>query len=264
MKIRTCSLYLKLMIICMSFSIIGPIIGPAFGSNLTGDEILGKIDDVLSAPSDSTGIGIMVLVDKKGKKKERRLKMWSRYFKDKDDWSLTKFIEPSEVRNMGFLSLADDKMYLYLPAFDRVRRIASHSRKESFAGSDLSNDDLSTGGYRDNYTTKIIKETDGQYVLSLIRKKGSSRIYPSITAWVDKRNFTIIKSELMDETNTLWKTLEAKHEQIQGYWTMTETAITDVRKDHKTILTVKDVKFDTGLEDKIFSRRYLKRRIKNE
>jgi outer membrane lipoprotein-sorting protein len=229
---------------------------------LTGDEILDKVDAVLSAPTDGTSTAEMILEDKSGKTKERTLKLWTRYFRDKDDWSLTKFVEPAEIRDLGFLSLADDKMYLYLPGFDRVRRIASHARKESFAGSDLSNDDLSTGRYVDHFSAKIKEETDGQYVLELTRKPGSNRIYPKSTVWVNKENFTIPKMELFDKNEKLWKTFEGEYEQIQGYWTMTTLTMTDVQKKHKTIMKIEEIQFDVGLDDKTFTQRYLKRRVR--
>jgi outer membrane lipoprotein-sorting protein len=229
---------------------------------LTGDEVLDKVDAVLSAPTDGTSTAKMILEDKNGKTKERELKLWTRYFKDKDDWSLTKFVAPAEVRDLGFLSLADDKMYLYLPAFDRVRRIASHARKESFAGSDLSNDDLSTGRYVDHFSAKITEETDREYVLELTRKPGSNRIYPKSTAWVNKENFTIPRMELFDKNEKLWKTFEGVYEQIQGYWTMTSLIMTDVQKKHKTTMTMEDIEFDVGLDEKTFTQRYLKRRVK--
>jgi len=229
---------------------------------LTGDEIMVKVDAVLSAPTDGTSTAKMTLEDKNGKTKERSLKLWTRYFRDKDDWSLTKFVEPAEIRDLGFLSLADDKMYLYLPGFDRVRRIASHARKESFAGSDLSNDDLSTGRYVDHFSSKIKEETDGEYILELIRKPGSNRIYPKSTVWVNKENFTIPRMELFDKNEKLWKTFEGKYEQIQGYWTMTSLTMMDVKKKHKTIMKMEDLQFDVGLDDKIFTQRYLKRRVR--
>jgi outer membrane lipoprotein-sorting protein len=229
---------------------------------LTGEDILDKVDAVLSAPTDGTSTAEMILVDKSGKTKERSLKLWTRYFRDKDDWSLTKFVEPAEIRDLGFLSLADDKMYLYLPGFDRVRRIASHARKESFAGSDLSNDDLSTGRYVDHFSAKIKEETDGQYVLELTRKPGSNRIYPKSTVWVNKENFTIPKMELFDKNEKLWKTFEGEYEQIQGYWTMTTLTMTDVQKKHKTIMKIEEIQFDVGLDDKTFTQRYLKRRVR--
>jgi len=254
MKIRCYSLSL---FVCLTL-----LLAATSATALTEKEILDKIDDVISAPTDSTGTGIMILIDKKGKQKERRLKMWTRYYKDKDNLSLTKFIVPAEVRNLGFLSLSDEKMYLYLPAFDRIRRIASHARKESFAGSDMSNDDLSTGTYSDHFDAKIVEETDQEYVLALTRKPGSDRIYPKSTAWVDKQNFCVTRMELFDENNKLWKTLNAKNEKIQGYWTMTEINMKDVQKNHQTIMKMEDLKFDVGLEDKIFSQRYLKRSVK--
>jgi outer membrane lipoprotein-sorting protein len=229
---------------------------------LTGDEILDKVDAVLSAPTDGTSTAEMTLVDKSGKTKERSLKLWTRYFRDKDDWSLTKFVEPAEIRDLGFLSLADDKMYLYLPGFDRVRRIASHARKESFAGSDLSNDDLSTGRYVDHFSVKIREETDQEYVLELTRKPGSNRIYPKSTVWVNKENFTIPRMEMFDNNERLWKTFEGEYEQIQGYWTMTSLTMTDVQKKHKTIMTLEDIQFDVGLDENTFTQRYLKRRVK--
>lgn len=234
--------------------------GPA--KALTGDEVLDKVDAVLSAPTDGTSTARMTLVDKSGKTKERTLKLWTRYFRDKDDWSLTKFVEPADIRDLGFLSLADDKMYLYLPGFDRVRRIASHARKESFAGSDLSNDDLSTGRYMDHFSAKINQETDQAYVLELTRKPGSNRIYPKSTVWVNKANFTIPRMEMFDNNEKLWKTFEGKYEQIQGYWTMTGLTMTDVQKQHKTIMTLEDIQFDVGLDENTFTQRYLKRRVK--
>ncbi len=242
--------------------ILAVFLAAAQAGALTGDEVLRRADAVLSAPEDGTSTATMTLIDKSGKTKERRLQLWTRYFKDKDDWSLTKFISPAEVRDLGFLSLADDQMYLYLPAFDRVRRIASHARKESFAGSDLSNDDLSTGKYENHFSAKITKETDREYVLELTRKPGSDRIYPKLTVWVNKENFTIPRMELFDKNEKLWKTFEGEYKQIQGYWTMTRLTMTDVQKEHKTVMTLEDIQFDVGLDDKTFTQRYLKRRVK--
>jgi len=248
----------------LSLVILSVFLAATQANAMEGEEVLARVDAVLSAPTDGTSTATMTLVDKSGKTKERRLQMWTRYYKDKDDWSLVKFVTPAEVRDLGFLSLADDKMYLYLPAFDRVRRIASHARKESFAGSDLSNDDLSTGKYTDHFTAKITEETDQEYVLELTRKPGSNRIYPKAVVWVNKENFTIPRMKMFDKGEKLWKTFEGEYEQIQGYWTMTNVTMTDVKKDHRTVMKMEDIQFDVGLEDKIFTQRYLKRKTKGD
>jgi outer membrane lipoprotein-sorting protein len=248
-----------------SLVILWVCLGATGAKAIEGDEVLGRVDAVLSAPKDGTSKASMTLIDKSGKTKERRLQVWTRYYKDKDDWSLVKFLEPAEVRDLGFLTLADDKMYLYLPGeFDRVRRIASHARKESFAGSDLSNDDLSTGKYKDHFSAKITRETDQEYVLELTRKPGSNRIYPKCTVWVNKKNFTIPRMEMFDNSERLWKVFEGEYEEIQGYWTMTSLTMTDVGKEHKTTMKMEEIQFDVGLDDKVFTERYLKRKTKSE
>ena len=239
-----------------------PAAAPAHA--LTGDEVLSRVDAVLSAPQDGTSTAEMLLVDKSGRTKQRRMQLWTRYHKDQDDWSLIKFLSPPEERDLGFLTLADDKMYLYLPAFDRVRRIASHARKESFAGSDLSNDDLSTGKYTDHFSAAITKETDQEYVLELTRRPGSNRIYPRSLVWVNKENFTLPRMELFDNHDRLWKTFEGEYEKIQGYWTLTRLTMTDVKKEHKTHMKMADIEFDVGLDDRIFTERYLKRKTRSD
>jgi len=231
---------------------------------MDGNALLKKVDEVQAASKDSVGNVTMTLVDKGGQTKERTMKVWRRHYKDRDDWSVLKFTAPADIRNLGFLSLADDKMYLYLPAFDRVRRIASHARKESFAGSDLSNDDLSTGKYSSHYDARTSKEEGGVYVLDLKRKPSSERIYPRVIAWVNKKDFTVSRMELYDDGNKLWKSSEIKNEQVQGYWTPMEIRMTDVTKSHTTIMKITKIEYDKNLEDSIFTERYLKRSVKGD
>jgi len=140
--------------VCALVGVVILMVTAGFAFAADGNEVLKKVDEVQSASKDSVGDITMTLVEKGGASKVRTMKVWRRHYKDKDDWSLLKFTAPADIKNLGFLSLADDKMYLYLPAFDRVRRIASHARKESFAGSDLSNDDLSTGSTRATTTRR--------------------------------------------------------------------------------------------------------------
>lgn len=233
-------------------------------SAMDGNEVLKKVDEVQSASKDSVGNVTMVLVEKGGQTKERTMKVWRRHYRDKDDWSVLKFTSPADIRNLGFLSLADDKMYLYLPAFDRVRRIASHARKESFAGSDLSNDDLSTGKYSSHYDAQITREAGNEYVLELKRRPSSERIYPRVVAWVNKKDFTVSRMELYDDGGKLWKNSEIKNEQVQGYWTPMEIRMTDVTKGHTTIMKITRIEYDKNLEDDIFTERYLKRNVKGD
>ena len=50
-----------------------------------------------------------------------------------------------------------------------------------------------------------------------------------------------------------------KIEKVGDYWFAKEFEIHDLRDDHKTKAILMEVAFDTGLKDKIFTQRYLKR-----
>src|SRR5262245_64998757 len=52
------------------------------------------------------------------------------------------FAEPTDVKGMGVLSQDRNTIYVYLPSYNRVRRVAMHARKQSFQGSDFTFDDM--------------------------------------------------------------------------------------------------------------------------
>ena len=91
-------------------------------TSLSAQTILAHMDSVLNAPKDQIYGMELVLIEEDGTERGRMLKMWQKG----SEMRLVKFLEPAEVRNVGFLSLPDDVMYIYLPAFKRVRRIAAH------------------------------------------------------------------------------------------------------------------------------------------
>ncbi|NIP80570.1 MAG: outer membrane lipoprotein-sorting protein, partial [Gemmatimonadetes bacterium] len=112
-----------------------------------GQQILARVDSTLAAPEDMVATQRMTLVDRDGREQVRTLRMYQKG----PDRRMARFIEPAEVRDVGFLRLAEDQMYLYLPAFRRVRRIASSIKHEDFMGTDLSYEDLARTRFGDDY-----------------------------------------------------------------------------------------------------------------
>lgn len=223
---------------------------------LTGDEILKKVDQTANAPKDRVATLKMVLVDKDGNKKERELRMWQKG----DQKRLIRFLSPADVSGVGFLSLAEEQMYLYMPAFKKIRRIASHIKNESFMGTDFSYDDIAQIKYADDYTAKIFEESETHYVLELSSKPKSDADYSKLKMWVDKKTYVYDKIEHYDKEGKLQKVLTArKIKQVDNYWTPQEMEMHDVQKEHKTTMLFTKMQYDTGLEDKFFTQRYLKR-----
>jgi len=224
---------------------------------LTASEIIQKADDVVIAPKDQHSLMTMFLIDKSGDQKERKSEMFERA---KEDMRLVRFLSPADQKGISFLSLPDDKMYLYLPAFKKIRTIASHVKNESFAGTDMTYDDMSSQGYGKDHHPTLLETTDEFYILELTPKPEAEKDYSTLKVWVRKENFVPVKTEYYDNAGTNWKVMERRQvEQISGYWVAKEIEMKDLRKEHSTKTLIDTVEFDTGLSDEVFSQRNLKK-----
>ncbi|MFQ6082682.1 MAG: outer membrane lipoprotein-sorting protein [Candidatus Aminicenantia bacterium] len=229
--------------------------------SLTGDEILVKVEATQKASKDSQGVIKMIIVSKRGSKKERIIRFWGKRGKgENNDLQLLVFSSPAEVKNIGFLVKAEDQMYLYLPGYRKVRRIASHSKRQSFVGSDFSYEDISPFYYTKHYQAELKEETEKSYLLELNRKPDSDRAYSKILMWVDKESFLPNEMEMYDNSGKIWKRTEASNqEKIKGYWISRKIKLEDIKKGGFTTLIFEQIDFDLGLSETMFTTRSLKR-----
>ena len=243
--------------------------------DLTALQILRKSDSVVNAPKDQEITLEMILIDRRGKEKKREAKMWQKGSEKR----MTKFLSPVDVKGLGFLDLPDDVMYLYLPAFKKIRRIASHVKNTSFAGTDFTYDDMASINYADEWGPKLMgskkevelgpavkkgtlvtKEFDC-YLLQLTPKKGVKKDYSKLVMWVRKDNFYPVRIEHYSKKGKLWKVMRRRKVEKEGkYWIAKEAEMSDLKKEHKTKMLIIEVKFDQGLKDELFTQRYLKRK----
>jgi outer membrane lipoprotein-sorting protein len=234
--------------------------GLALDARLTGADIVSKVEN-LSEAADRTSDMKMVLIDSRGKESRREIKFWTKGKRMR----LIKFLSPADVKGVGFLVLDSDlpseKMYLYLPAFSKVRRIAGSQKSGSFMGTDFSYNDIGSSLYAQDYEAARLADEGGNYVLDLKKKAGSQKDYAKLKMWADQ-NFVIAKVEFYEkETNSApQKILTAeKVEKVGQYWIPKKLTMQDLRKEHKTVLEMDNVQFDAGLSDSLFTERNLQR-----
>lgn len=196
---------------------------------LTGPQILQKVEE-------KGGIGGLegelisdVKFDIVGKDKKtatNEFRFFSKRKQGEPDRLLVAFVKPDDVRGTLFLSIKpqgkDADLWLYLPALGAVKQLVNtQERKGSFAGSNLSFEDLGSGfKYSESYiadekvTEEKIKVGDKEYstyVLTLRVKKEKEKTedYPLRKMWVEKTEFVVLKGEGYNKTNKLETVFEA-------------------------------------------------------
>lgn len=223
---------------------------------LTASQILEKVDDVINAPKDQDLRIKLILIDKNGKEKMREMSMLQKG----SDKRIVKFLSPADQKGIAFLSLPNDIMYLYLPAFKKVRRIASHVKNTKFAGTDFTYEDMEAIRYSEKYVPELLKKEENHFILQLIPREGVKTDYSKLIMWVRTDNFYPTKIEHYDKGDKLRKIMiSEKIKKVNGYWISKESEMEDLKAEHKTKMIIVDVKFDSGLSDDKFTKRYLSR-----
>ena len=104
----------------------------------TGLEIAQKIDEK-EKPDDMKADLTMVLTNKKGKTRTSTIRSIT---KDDSKKQIIWFLAPADDKGVAFLKIEhegeDDEMRLWLPAFNKVRRISSNQKGDAVMGSDIS------------------------------------------------------------------------------------------------------------------------------
>ncbi len=221
-----------------------------------GGAILAKADSTANAFRDMTAVEKMTLVDKDGSQKEREVKIYQKG----SDRRLVRFLSPADVRGVGFLRLAEDRLYLYLPAFRKVRRIASSIKNENFMGTDFSYEDMSRNEYGKDYKARLIETRENQFVLELTPLPGADVPYGRLVVFVDTSNYVVRKVEYYNAAGKRQKILTIDNvDRIDGYWFGRRMEMQNIKDKHRTVLELSEIKFDQNLPGSLFSERNLKR-----
>lgn len=246
---------------------INPAVISAQEQALTADEIIAKSRLVFYYAGDDMKARVsMKLINKDGRERIRDLTMLRKDYKEGGDQKYYMYFhKPADVKDTTFMVYKypgrDDDRWLFIPAIDLVKRIAANDKFSSFVGSDFTYEDVS-GRKPEEDTHALLRkeETGGKncFVIESIPKETS--VYTKRVSWIDEANFLPLKEEFYDKQKELYRRFEAQGiRDINGILTVTQRIMKNIKTGHRTEVTVQEVRYNLGIEDDIFSERYLRR-----
>lgn len=224
--------------------------------NVSGQDavaVLEKMDKIFYSPLDKLGKVTIILTDKTGKEKIREAQMMQKG----RDKKLYRYTKPESQLGVATLSLPNGVMWLYMPAFEKPKKISNLAKKQSFTGTDFSYEDMATTLYSDRFTPDSIVTEQDLYVLRLIPKDDNSA-YSKVIVRINKVYGYPATMEFYNAKGKKIKESTYRYEKIGEYWNAAEVVMRDLEKNHSTKILLSDIKFDQGLSDDIFTVEKLK------
>jgi hypothetical protein len=178
----------------------------------------------------------------------------------KGEKRLAAFTAPADLKGTKLLILSPAEMYAYLPAFGKVRRIASHTTDQGAFGMAFSQSDLATQKYSDSYTAKQDSATDKEVKLSLTPLSGRSTPYSRIQLTITRDKNVPVEIKYYGSDGKPMKT-----ETRSGYTCAGDVCtpgalqMVDHTKNLTTKLTRKTWKANEPIGDDVFSKRNLEK-----
>jgi hypothetical protein len=176
-------------------------------------------------------------------------------------WRRLEFTDPGDVKGMRFLVRSLTQMYVYLPAYKRVRRVASHVRDQGFMGTAYSYDEMAIVTYGVAFTGELTGETETRWKMKCKRKPGTTYRYAVLELEIDKKMYQPVVIRYYNEKGVHLKTETRTGWNCEGVACRPiEMKIVDhTRGGMWSKMVCKDWKVNTGVKDSFFTVRSLQR-----
>jgi len=238
--------------------------GSLNAQELSADEIINKVNELMNQQS-SKAIMTMTITTSSGQKRKFE---YLTYSKDKGEKNLMIYMAPKRVKGQKMLMLNNaDDIWAYFIRTKRVRKLATHAKKQKMEGSDFSYEDM--GGANSFITdfnaTKTGTETkEGYecYKLELVKKPESNTAYCKMIMWVIKENFVPVYIDYYDEDSperVEKSLLQQNIKEIDGIPTGMKIIMTNKNDDTNTIMEIKEIEYNIQIDDNMFTERGLRK-----
>ncbi|MEO2166648.1 MAG: outer membrane lipoprotein-sorting protein [bacterium] len=214
------------------------------------------------------------IFDRRGGQRSRSLVMKTKRGVSGEDQTLTVFTAPAELRGTAFLQFShrdrDAEQWLYLPEMERVRRITSRAKKQSFMGTDFSYRDLELLSDVVEWTETeisarslgVVDFEGGKAERIELRPAARGIGYERIVVTVAKPALVLRRMEFFEEAEEPVKILHLDAiREVKGIPTPERMVMVQPARGSRTEVLVSEIGYDAGLSARLFSQRSLERSL---
>jgi outer membrane lipoprotein-sorting protein len=252
MKKLSCSVLLLITILIL-------LIPDAASQALTATDIVRKADEKFNGEKSSLMLMSMTII-RPSWQRTVEFKNWSMG----RDYALTLITAPARDAGQTFLKRATE-MWNWNPSISRLIKLPPSMMSQGWMGSDYTNDDLlKESSVVNDYTHEITGEESiiGRdcYRIKMLAREEAAVVWGHQIRWIDKTDFLVLKAELFDEDGILVRTeMGSEIKTMDGRTIQTRIELLPADEPgNKTIITIKDIKFNIPLQESFFSQQNMK------
>lgn len=193
---------------------------------------------------------------------------WRRGESETQSKTMVRIEAPPELRGSSYLVIEKPEVldiFVYLPEFQKVRRITPHALAGSLFGTDFSYEDMMRlrHVFERQHAERLADERVGDrdvYVVQLVPPPESGSSYERVKAWVDQTSCVPLRMEFVAKGGSIAKELSADAATIAqrgSIWTASSFVLRDLHEQTETTLQLGAIETDVDLPDRLFSERAL-------
>jgi len=237
------------------FALLGlPALAKQDGNTAAGEKILAAVDHSLNQAK-TLYLEYDIVNQEPGKSEGKQAQtIWVKGSK-----RLVAFIAPQALEGTKVLTLSPTEMYVYLPAFGKVRRVDTKAINNGFMGMVFSPNDFFVAQYSGDYAAEVHSEAGNEVTLFLTLKAGKPSPYAKIEMTVLKEGFLPTMLKFYDAKGVHLKTeTRGRYVLKDGVNLPAELKMTDATKEGCwTTMVQKVLRVNEDISDDVFSKRNL-------
>lgn len=178
------------------------------------------------------------------------------------DKQFIEFVAPGDVAGMKVLLEGGDanNLYLYVPEFKKVRRVAAHMQNQGFLGSEFTPEDMVMAKLSPSFDAQLVGKEGNETKLILTPKKGSAISFSKLEIFIDATVNGVTRIKYFDTAGTHVRTQTREEwKPFEDTKIPTQVRMKNLKTGDETVIKLSEIDVKTAIADDLFSRRTLMR-----